>query len=537
MIVCCLRHVRTACTVAVAILATSLAFAQGSVALIGGGTESAAPESWSAAPYGWIVEQADFGSIVILSASATSSWLPDYFESLGARSASNLTIPDRLTADADATATTISEADGVFIKGGDQWTYVSQWRDTRTADAIRHVFNEGGVVAGTSAGAMVLSEVVFDARNGTVYPEETLADPYTHYLSLSTGFLDLVPGTLVDTHFTERGRIARLIPMIARWQAEHPGQTVTGIGIDSQTALLVDRDRTATVAGEGSVTIVQTTAASRFRIAEHTPPVITHVACNLLLEGYEIDLTTGRVIGLPTTARPVTPDTRPEDGWPSTTLHGADPATRSAGAVRIVNIDTDPYALQAGTLELAAGDGLVPATIVMSSPFGDPDYAENAVGGLLWGLSEQPGFLGLLLVAGSSVELRPDTGLRPGGTAATVVADSAEVTSRDRSRWVVFDDSAGTRQSVALLGLKIHILADGWVLLGDSGTVHERIPAGRPPSTRAVTDGEINPASFAGRSRRTPRTDGDPTVRQRSPARARPKPPLVPCHLDRNGSR
>jgi cyanophycinase len=472
-------------------LAADPGLAQGSVALIGGGTESSEPGSWSEAPYRWIVERASFGSIVVLSEGSTSRWLPDYFEQLGASSAFNLQVPDRITADAASTATAIADADGVFIKGGNQWLYVSQWRETRTAEAIRQVLAEGGVVAGTSAGAMVLSDVVFDARNGTVYPEETLADPYVRYVSFTSELLDLVPGTLVDTHFTERGRLARLVPMVARWQQDHGGPPLIGLGIDTQTALLVEPDGRATVAGEGSVTVARTTQATRQLLVEGQPPVVTHVACDLLLEGFEVDLMTGQVTRVPPDAEIVTAAARSQHGWPALTLDGADPAASSTGEVRLGNVGGDPLALQAGALTLVPGDGLLPDTIVMTAPFDDPALAENKVGGLLWGLSERPGFLGLLLVSGSSVEVRSDGGLRPGGEVASVLIDAANVTVRDRSRWVVLDDSAGPRQSVAVLGLVLHVLPDGWLLLGPSGTVHERIDVGRSPVTRPVSAGEL----------------------------------------------
>ncbi len=59
----------------------------------------------------------------------------------------------------------------------------------------------GGVIGGTSAGLHILSEVLFTAQNGTVYPEEALEDPFNQYMTLEDDFLNLMPGLIFDSHF------------------------------------------------------------------------------------------------------------------------------------------------------------------------------------------------------------------------------------------------------------------------------------------------------------------------------------------------
>ena len=239
--------------------------AQGYVVAIGGGAESDETGSWSERPYRYVVEHANGRPVVIVSAYDESEWLPDYFRQLGAVDAVNLKIDSRTTADAAATETLLASAGAVFLKGGDQWDYVRLFDGTRTEAAIRAVFERGGAVAGTSAGAHVLGSVVYDARNGSVYPEEAIRDAHNRYISFTTGFLNVVPGALFDTHFTSRGRLARLLPMVARADAErllrvagksadvesHREEVAStlGIGLDDNTALMIGPTRLKVTSG------------------------------------------------------------------------------------------------------------------------------------------------------------------------------------------------------------------------------------------------------------------------------------------------
>ena len=130
-------------------------FAQGYICAVGGGSENY--NDWSDAPYGWIVEKSDSGKIIILGVSSSvTSWLPNYFMALGADTAYNKVISSTSQANLQATYDELITAKAIFIRGGDQWDYINLWKGTKTDSAIQYVFNNGGVVAGTSAGAAVL---------------------------------------------------------------------------------------------------------------------------------------------------------------------------------------------------------------------------------------------------------------------------------------------------------------------------------------------------------------------------------------------
>jgi cyanophycinase len=420
---------------------------------------------------------------VVLSAQPETRWIPDYFESLGAEQATNLQITDAASADSADVAAAIEAADGVFIKGGDQWEYVRSWRGTRTEDAIRTVFQRGGVVGGTSAGAHILSEVVFDARRGTVYPEEAIRDPFNQYMSLSNDFLGFVPASLIDSHFTRRGRLGRLVPLLARWRAD-TGEDVLGIGVDEKTALLVDPQLHGEVVGEGTVSFLRATPTTRFDVRAGRPPVMTHVAYDQLTEGFVFDLVDRRVVVVAESASidlDLVGYLRPQ----ATELLGGDDDSAAAGLARVVVPGGDSYALQLGMLNEADGLGRIGRMVVMPRAFADPDQYENRVGGLQWLLSRHPGATGVLMDTGARAEVSGSGWLltaREFDEPAVLVLDARRLEAVDASIWWSFPDSVGPRQSVALVGLEVHVIASGMAysdILGQVVGVGVRKPTGR----------------------------------------------------------
>lgn len=225
-------------------------FPQGYICAVGGGSEDYA--DWSDAPYSWIVQKADSGKIIILGTSSASSWLPNYFLSFGAASAVNMTINSRTLADAQSTYDELKTAKAIFIRGGDQWNYINYWKGTKTETAIMEIFQAGGVVAGTSAGLAVLGSVDFSARYGSVYPDNVLQNPFAASIDLESNFLNLVPGTLFDSHFIERGRSGRLIGMLLKAKVQL-GLDILGVGVDDHTAICIDTNGIGTVMGSGAV--------------------------------------------------------------------------------------------------------------------------------------------------------------------------------------------------------------------------------------------------------------------------------------------
>ncbi len=159
---------------------------------------------------------------------------------------------DVFAADADAL---FDGVDGVFITGGDQMRLVSLLGGTKFAQKLRQVATETNVVlAGTSAGAAGMSTSMIVRGDATPHPHKNSVR-----LSPGLGFLKNI---IIDQHFTERGRISRLITAVAY----NPYNL--GIGVDENTAIILDNEGVLEVFGEGSVTVVDGSQITYNEIAE-----------------------------------------------------------------------------------------------------------------------------------------------------------------------------------------------------------------------------------------------------------------------------
>lgn len=144
---------------------------------------------------------------------------------------------------------------GVFMTGGDQMRLVSLLGGTKFADKLRHLVRDTDMVlAGTSAGAAGMS-------TSMIVRGESTSHPHKNSVRLSPG-LGFLKNIIIDQHFTERGRISRLITAVSY----NPYNL--GIGIDENTAIILNGQGTMEVYGAGSVTIVDGSQITYNEIAE-----------------------------------------------------------------------------------------------------------------------------------------------------------------------------------------------------------------------------------------------------------------------------
>jgi cyanophycinase len=144
---------------------------------------------------------------------------------------------------------------GVFMTGGDQMRLVSLLGGTEFASKLRRMARETDVViAGTSAGAAGMS-------TSMIVRGESISHPQKNSVRLSPG-LGFLKNIIIDQHFTERGRISRLITAVSY----NPYNL--GIGIDENTAIILNSDGVLEVFGQGSVTIVDGSGITYNEIAE-----------------------------------------------------------------------------------------------------------------------------------------------------------------------------------------------------------------------------------------------------------------------------
>jgi cyanophycinase len=206
------------------------------------------------------------------------------FERLGAEDARIVDTETREDARSSTALEAIEKATGIFFTGGDQARITDILKDTDIDALIHKRFGEGVVVGGTSAGAAVMPDVMIVEGDGETHPRMDTVE-----LGPGMAFL---PGVVIDQHFSQRGRLGRLISALAQQPA------VLGFGIDENTAMVVT-DSQFEVIGEGSVTIVDESEATYTNVSEilkDEPLAICGSRLHILPHGYKFDLKTRKPI-------------------------------------------------------------------------------------------------------------------------------------------------------------------------------------------------------------------------------------------------
>ena len=152
----------------------------------------------------------------------------------------------RKAADDPALAEAVRAAGGVFFTGGDQARITGALRrpdgsDSAVLDALWALYRRGGVIAGTSAGAAVMSRTMFHDPPPDVLP--LLKQDLVDGKDIAPGLGFIGDDVFVDQHLLARGRFARMLPVMLR-----KGYTL-GLGIDEDTAMVVAPTREVTVIG------------------------------------------------------------------------------------------------------------------------------------------------------------------------------------------------------------------------------------------------------------------------------------------------
>lgn len=201
------------------------------------------------------------------------------FMGMGASSAGILYIGNRESANDIHQAEEIEQASGIFITGGDQLRLTSILGGSRVDKAIRKAYMHGTVVAGTSAGASVMSDTMIVGGDSSDTPKKAS-------LSMAHG-MDLIEDVVIDQHFAQRGRINRLLAAVA--QNPH----VLGVGLDEDTAIVVNGTEMFEVIGSQTVTVLDGKNIVHSNISESKPDeplAITHVLLHILPVGFGFNL-------------------------------------------------------------------------------------------------------------------------------------------------------------------------------------------------------------------------------------------------------
>ena len=292
--------------------AVSIASAQGKLLIIGGGSENiTSTTSWNYDAFNWAVSQSNNKRVAILHyATTTSSDFENYFVNYcGATSVKSFVV-NSASANSSTLINEINEYDVFYFRGGDQWYYYSDWRGTLMEDLIHSKYNNGGVLCGTSAGLAILSGVMFTAQYSSAYSHLTIKNTNHIAITLADNFINVMPGFIFDSHFTDRGRMGRLVSFMANWKKNH-SENLVGIGVDEISALAIQSDLTATAYGAGSVDIFRLRSGTDYK--DGTVLNVDSLEVTHLIHGKTIDLNTYSVGGFASSINP----TNTEENSPS----------------------------------------------------------------------------------------------------------------------------------------------------------------------------------------------------------------------------
>jgi cyanophycinase len=197
------------------------------------------------------------------------------FGEMGAKQIELLDIRERGQCEAEETLACLEACTGVFLTGGDQLRLCAVLSDTPAMQIIRQRVQRGHLtLAGTSAGAAVMGHHMIAGGGSGESPNRSLVD-------LTIG-LGIIPEVIVDQHFQNRNRMARLISAIAA----HPDRL--GIGIDEDTCAMFEGDALLQVVGKGTVTIIDSSEMSytnQSQVGATDPLSVHNLRLHLLSHG------------------------------------------------------------------------------------------------------------------------------------------------------------------------------------------------------------------------------------------------------------
>jgi cyanophycinase len=214
------------------------------------------------------------------------------FREMGAKEADWLRVERREEANAEPALDLLRKATGIYITGGDQARLVRLLVGTLVMECIRMRNADGVIVAGTSAGASILSALMMAGGTG-IGGDSNGAAARKGMVDVVAGF-GLLQDIIIDQHFSQRGRMGRLLSVFAGT----PG--LIGIGLDEDTAVLIDREGTLEALGSNMVTVVdgRNTVSDYFDRQEGEVLTITGSSLHVLADSRQFDVDIRQVVGL-----------------------------------------------------------------------------------------------------------------------------------------------------------------------------------------------------------------------------------------------
>lgn len=212
------------------------------------------------------------------------------FTALGCKNVHILNIRSKKDSEKEASIEQIKTANCIMFSGGDQSKITKRIGGTRIHEILleRYVNEEGFVIAGTSAGAMAMTNEMIAGGS----PKEAfIKGAVTMYKGLS-----LIPELMIDTHFIRRGRFGRVSEAVAKFP------NLLGIGLAEDTGMIIKNGNDCTVIGSGMVIVFDGSELSHNNeklLKEGTPMTMTHMIVHVLSNGDQYNIKNRKLSVLP----------------------------------------------------------------------------------------------------------------------------------------------------------------------------------------------------------------------------------------------
>ena len=203
----------------------------------------------------WFLQQSDGGDVLVIRATGSNGYNDYLFNQLGINlnSVETIVFHDATAAIEPYVLDKIEKAEGIWIAGGDQWTYTTYWRNTAVDSLINLGIAERNIViGGTSAGMAIQGSHYFTAETGTVTSAQALGNPYNSLMTVSSEpfiFNQHLTNVITDTHYDNPDRKGRHVAFLAR-AIQDEQLKIRGIACNEYTAVCIDANGICRVYGD-----------------------------------------------------------------------------------------------------------------------------------------------------------------------------------------------------------------------------------------------------------------------------------------------
>ncbi|WP_456440537.1 cyanophycinase [Psychroserpens sp.] len=213
----------------------------------------------------------------------------DAFKKLGCINVEVLDIRSKEDAENKKSISLIKRADCVLFSGGNQSKITAKIKGTIIHTILLERYkNENFIIAGTSAGAMCMSEEMITGGSGTKVFRKGV-------VSMAEG-MNFISELVIDSHFIRRGRFGRLAESIAKFP------NLLGIGLAEDTGLVIKNGNEFEIIGSGMVLLFDPSTLTHNNeqvLEEGTPMTMTNLTTHVLSNGDRFNISTRKVAVLP----------------------------------------------------------------------------------------------------------------------------------------------------------------------------------------------------------------------------------------------